>query len=257
MRRAPWIVQGGASGARLRLYCFPYAGGSAASFPGWQAALGPHIEVCALQLPGRGSRFREPALTSMAELADLLARAIGAHDGLPYAFFGHSMGALLAFEVARRLRELGLPPPGRLFVSGAAAPAYRSAPRMLHRMNDDRLVEALRAYDGTPAEALADAELMGVLLPTIRADFAVVENFRYTRQAPLELPLTVLAGKQDTLEALSQVHGWQDETAGAFDVQWFDGGHFFIHGERAAVTSLVARTLAPLAAAASHCRECA
>lgn len=239
MLRSPWLVCQPASRPRLRLYCFPYAGGSAASFAGWQRQLDPAIEVCAVQLPGRGVRFLETPERAFAPLVAGLVTAICAQGALPFSFFGHSMGALLAFEVARALQQQGAAMPQCLMVSGCAAPQYRGAARRWHLLSDADLVAALKDYNGTPPEVLANAELMALLLPMIRADFAAVDGYRYRAAAPLALPLTVLAGRIDERVSERQVEGWQEETTDRCQVHWFEGDHFFINSERDAVLACV------------------
>lgn len=240
----PWLVRPNGPARRLRLYCFPYAGGSAAAFAGWQEALGPDIEVYAVQLPGRGARMGEAPLTDLQDVVRLLAHAIGSQGRAPFAFFGHSLGAMLAFEVTRFLMLHYMPLPLHLFASGCDAPQHRSASKNLHLLPDDELIEALREYNGTPAEVLANGELMALLLPLLRADFGLVESYRYRAGLRLPMPLTVLAGEQDDHIDPLQVQGWSKESAGAFQVHWFEGDHFFINAEREAVQALVRGTLA-------------
>lgn len=247
MRRSthanPWLVRREGPARTLRLFCFPYAGGSAASYAHWQAALPERVEVCALQLPGRGSRFHEAPAASLPALVDALADVVAGQGTLPFAFFGHSLGGLLAFETARRLRTLGAPQPVHLFVSGTSAPARRGAARGLHALPDAALVEELRRYNGTPPEVLANAELMALVLPALRADFALAERYRYEPAAPLDVPLTVLAGADDRVAPPAQADGWRDETRAAFRQLRFDGDHFFIHAQSPAVIGCVSRLL--------------
>lgn len=243
-----WLVRKPQPQARLRLYCFAYAGGSAHQFLPWQAALGPDIEVAAFQLPGRGPRLAEPPIPVMAPLLDTLAERLAAQlhspGHPPFAFFGHSLGGLLAFELARLCRRRGLAMPEHVFVSACNAPRGRPAPRMLHRLDDAGLVEALRDYNGTPPAALADPELMALLLPAIRADFALVENYQYLPGPLLDMPLTVLAGSTDRHVQAERLPRWQEETSAPCALHTFDGGHFFIHEQQQAVAECIRRRLA-------------
>ncbi len=227
------------SARRFRLFCFSYAGGSAAPYLAWQAALPPSIEVCAVQLPGRGPRLLEKPLRSMFQLVEVLAPIIAREADLPFAFFGHSLGGLLAFELARHCRRHWLPMPEHLFVSASSAPGQRRNPKRLHTLDDHALIEALREYNGTPPAALADRELMELLLPAIRADFAVVENYAYGEGAPLDIPISVLAGRQDNHVAPGSLQGWQGETTATCTTHWFDGDHFFIHAQQRAVIDCI------------------
>ena len=246
MRAAPWLLRRPGPQRALRLYCFSYAGGSPGQFLDWQAALGPQVEVCAIQLPGRGARFSEAPCSSLPQLVDTLAAVLAAEPDLPFAFFGHSLGGLIAFELARRLAAGGHAMPQHLFISGCAAPRER-APRVPVRTLDDAaLLRKLAHYNGTPPELLAHAELMELLLPAIRADFALADDYVYRPGPPLALPLTILAGRADRIDRAGAVDGWARESTGPCRVHWFDGDHFFINSQRQAVLDCMARELAGL-----------
>ena len=246
MNSTSWLVSRPAPTRRLRVYCFAYAGGSAASFLPWQNMLPPEIEICAIQLPGRGVRFSEPPYVTMAPLIEKLATLIPAQDRLPFVFFGHSLGGLIAFELARYSLRHGLPLPRRLIVSGAEAPQHRPPPKGIHKLDGDALIAALREYNGTPPELLEHRELMALISPTLRADFALVENYQYQPGAPLDMPLTVFAGKQDSHIEPQQVECWAKESTGAFKVRWFEGDHFFLNSETDAVLAALQDEVASL-----------
>jgi surfactin synthase thioesterase subunit len=231
MPASPWFIDLPPGPSRLRLYCFPYAGGSAAAYLPWRAALDPSIGLSAIQLPGRGARLAEPALRSWAELVPLLAQQIATQPQQPFAFFGHSLGALLAFEVARHAALRHWPTPLRLLVSGAQAPRRWVAGEALDEHDDERACARLAELDGTPPEVLAHRELMALLLPSIRADFAV-----WAGDADADADAATPAGL---------LEGWQHETAGPCTVDWFDGGHFFIHANPARVVSTLNAQLLP------------
>jgi medium-chain acyl-[acyl-carrier-protein] hydrolase len=243
MNPTPWILRRPGGQRRLRLFCFCYAGGNASTFLDWQSALHPEIEVCAIQLPGRGSRFHEPPLEDLSELVATLSILIQKNSTLPFVFFGHSLGGLVAFELARNLRAQGFAMPQELFVSGCPAPRYRSASKGLHRLPDDQLIDELKRYNGTPQEILDNVELMKLVLPTIRADFSLVEDYEYHADRILSLPITVLAGTSEERDSLVQVTGWSDETSGTCRVEWFDGDHFFINSDKASVLKLLGSSL--------------
>ena len=226
-----WLVRQPGVLATTRLYCFSYAGGNARSYLPWQAGLGGGIEVCAIELPGRGARFGERLYQAMPTLIADLNQVIAQSDDIPFAFFGHSLGALVAFELARHRQRSGGPLPHHLFVSGCAAPQHRNPSRGLHRLPAAELIDVLRQYQGTPPEVLMHGELMALLLPTIRADFALAEEYEYHPSPPLSVPLTVLTGKSDERVSLAQAQGWAKETVLPCAVQLFEGGHFFIHDE--------------------------
>jgi medium-chain acyl-[acyl-carrier-protein] hydrolase len=233
---------------QMRLYCFPYAGGSASIFDGWQNALPHGTELRAIQLPGRGTRFNEPALTCWSGLTEAIA-AMVADDPLPSVFFGHSMGALVAFEVARALHAKGRRTPALLIASGCSAPRARPESRIRQSMSDAELIQELESYCGTPAEILEHKELMALLLPMLRADFALVEDYVYRPSPPLACPIVALAGQQDEITA-DQIAAWAQETGGGFDEVWFEGDHFFLNSERDQVLQTIAARLTGLSAAA-------
>lgn len=252
MTKSPlWIVRRPEVSKTFRLFCFPYAGGSAASFIQWQRAVHPQVSICAIQLPGRGERFHEAPYSCLSDLIAVLAREIHALDALPCAFLGHSLGGLLAFELARYQRRHGLPQPQHLFVSGCHAPQFQDLPSAFHSLDDDGLMERLRYYKGTPPDILAHRELMALLLPAIRADFSLAENYQYHADDLLSLPLTVFAGRDDAFCSMDQVYGWQRETTGPCSVQWFDGDHFFIRSRQQEVIDCVNAQLTMLLASST------
>ena len=238
MDSSPWLLRQPNTQRKLRLYCFCYAGGNAAVYAPWQALLDPAIEVCAVQLPGRGERMGEEPYTSVPALIRALALVIGRQDDLPFAFFGHSLGGLLAFELARYHKLHYMRMPEHLFVSGCDAPQYRSPSKRLHQLPDEEFIAVLKDFNGTPPGVLQHRELMELLLPTIRADFALVDDYEYRPGPPLAIPITVLVGRQEE-QTPEQVDGWRKETLAECRVSWFHGDHFFIFPERQAVLELI------------------
>jgi len=228
---------------RVRLYCFSYAGGSATTFKSWQEHVDPAIEINAVQLPGRGARFRERPATSTQEVVTTLTEVIQAQDPLPFALFGHSLGALLAFELTHYCQQNHLPMPVHLFVSGCAAPRYRDPPSGFQNMADERFIEVLKAYKGTPREVLEHEELMQVLLPMLRADFTMADNYIHTARQRLDIPMTVFAGTEDDRVSAKQIHGWRDEAGTTFATHWYAGDHFFINNERDRILGCVSEAL--------------
>jgi medium-chain acyl-[acyl-carrier-protein] hydrolase len=239
------------SDAAVRLICFPYAGGGAAQYLPWRALLQPNIELCAWKLPGRESRLREPPQTRLTELATTLAQVLQPLTDRPFAFFGHSLGALVAFETARGLRRAGLPTPELLFVSGRAAPQLASSDSPIHHLPQAAfLAEIVRRYDGIPQAVLAEPELLKLLLPTLRADLAMLETYRYAEEAPLPCAISAFGGRNDPRTSIASLQKWQHQTVDAFRVEAFPGGHFYLQTERAAVLGSLMRDLAPLLAQA-------
>jgi surfactin synthase thioesterase subunit len=241
----PWISKKARPAARLRLFCFPFSGGGASAFRGWADAL-PTVEVCAVQPPGRESRLREPAFTRMDPLVAALTEAVRPHLEGPFAFFGHSLGAYVALEVARALRREGAPLPLHLFVSASPAPEALVIERPIHALPDRELREELRRYQGTPEEILRNDELMALLLPVVRADFAIYESYRAAAEPPLDVPISAFVGLDDDRAPREQMEGWRAHSSREFSLRVFPGHHFFIHDERPRVLSALRTDLEPL-----------
>ena len=239
MTKTPWLLRTPQTAPILRLICFAYAGGNARMYTQWQKKLGPQIEVCAVQLPGRGARRGEPPFTSLADLIAALTQVMPTTDAVPFAFFGHSLGALIAFELARHFARHQLRMPARLIVSAANAPSRRNAPRGLHRMGDDELIEELKRFNGTPPAVMKYRELLMMALPMIRADFMMSETYRYQGAPLLTVPITVMAAIDDPLTSGEQIAAWAEHTSASCEVHWFNGGHFFISEQADAVLEVI------------------
>ncbi|GAB2934259.1 alpha/beta fold hydrolase [Micromonospora polyrhachis] len=241
---SPWFCGTTRVDASTRLFCFPYAGGNAAAFLPWQPLLGPDVELWVAQLPGRGTRLFETPLPDLDELVARLADVVGEHTDRPYVLFGHSLGALVAFEVARALRRAGLPPPCGLWVAGAEGPQTRVIDQRLHNLPDAELVNALRDYGGTSTELLDDPEMMALLLPGLRADLAVDECYDYRTEPRLELPIHLLLGSRDPHVDRERAEGWSRESNQRIHRHVFPGEHFFLFPHQATITALLATALA-------------
>lgn len=243
-RGNPWLpALGRRPWTRQRLFCFPYGGGGTTSFREWQALLPGTVEVCPVLLPGREARIAETAFDRLPALAAALEEALAPALDLPYAFFGHSVGALVAFELARALRRRGAPPPVHLFVSAHPAPQLPELSRR-HDLPDDELIAELRRFQGTPEEVLDHPELMRLLLPTLRRDFAVAETYEHAIEPPLECPITAFGGLADPRADRVALQPWQQQTRAAFKLRMFPGGHFFLETDRELVLRAVAAELA-------------
>jgi medium-chain acyl-[acyl-carrier-protein] hydrolase len=212
--------------AQIRLFCFPHAGGTTDIFSGWAESLGTRVEVALVQLPGRGQRFREPTITDMTPLIDSLKEAILPYDDMPSAFFGHSMGALVAFELSRSLKEH----PQQikhLFLSACPAPQRR--PRsQVHKMTDAGLIDYLVTIGGTPAEIFQNHELKEVVLPIVRSDFELIENYQFTDQPPLQVPLSLCMGESDPETNIEDISLWGELFSAGCNTRIFPGNHFYI-----------------------------
>ena len=230
----------------IDLWVFPYAGGGAAAFRPWKSVLEPEVTLRLVPLAGRDARFNEPGPTRHADARRYLREALFPQLEEPFAFYGHSMGAHLAWEVARDLRRDELPLPLYLFVSGASAPIY-GPPGPLAILPHDELVERLRTLGGTPPEVLAHEELLEVTLPLIRRDFALAESFRYVAEPPLECPLSAWGGRDD-VNSTSRMEAWGQETASTFRLRMLPGGHFFIREHASTLLEELKRDLARVTA---------
>jgi len=228
--------------ADMRLFCFPYAGGGVHTFRAWADNLPKSVEVCPVQLPGRGARMMEAPFTQMGPLVQTAAEALLPHLDKPFAFFGHSMGALVSFELARQLRKQNSPEPSRLFVSGCFAPNIPD-PYPLHDLPDSEFLEGLRRLNGMPQEALENAELIHLLLPTLRADCTVTETYTYTDRPPLNCPISAFGGLQDHLLSRDDLDGWRQQTTASFSLRMFPGDHFFLQTAQPLLLQILSREL--------------
>jgi len=228
---------------RFRLFCFPYCGGGALFYKDWAAHVPADVEIGAIQLPGRECRFGEKLITSMAGLIPPLRAALGDHLEVPYAFFGHSLGSLVGFELARQLSASGVSPPAHLFVSGRHG-AHLPSPRPYkHTMSDAELIGVLRNFNGTPAAIFDEPDLMNLFLPILRADFSILETYVGAHAAPLECPITAFGGLQDATAAVGDLHSWQSLTRRDFRVRSFPGDHFYLKAHYPAVLNEIAAAL--------------
>jgi surfactin synthase thioesterase subunit len=232
--------------ARLRLFCFPYAGVGASAYRAWAGDFDATVEVCPVQLPGREDRLGVPAFTRIEPLVDAVAAAIRPYLDRPYALFGHSLGALVAFELTRLLRRVGAPQPLHLFVSGRRAPQLPIRDEVLHTKPDAELKEELRRFNGTPEAALQHEELMALVLPLLRADFAVHETYTYRPEPPLAMPISAFGGQGDPEVPEENLTAWKEQTTKGFKLRMFPGDHFYLQASRGPLLTAVAEDLRPL-----------
>lgn len=245
----PWLVQPRPNPqAALRLFCFPHAGSGSSVYRTWPEGLPPSVELVAVELPGRDTRFKERPAHRLAELVPAIADGLAGELSRPFAFYGHSMGALISYELTRELRRRGAPLPRHLFVSGRRAPQLPEPAPMFDR-SEEAFVAGLRQLGGVPEAVLAEAELMAIFLPILRADFSIGDTAVIAPEPPLPVPITALGGLADQRASLEELHAWRAQTSAAFDVETFPGGHFFHQSERAAFFGSLGRRLAAVAAA--------
>jgi medium-chain acyl-[acyl-carrier-protein] hydrolase len=227
---------------RCRLFCFPHAGGNALFFRPWQRLMPSDIDVCPVELPGRGARIPERPFRRMDQLVDTLCDVFGPVLTAPFAFFGHSMGAYIAFELARRLRSADGSPAMHLFVSGTQAPGRAARRSVMHAMPDDHLIAALTEFGGTPPAVMARHELVTALLPTMRADLELAETYRAPGSSRVPCPITAFGGADDKIDRHS-VEMWSSFTEGRFRAKIFSGGHFYLSNASNALADEIVRDL--------------
>jgi surfactin synthase thioesterase subunit len=229
--------------ARIRLFCFPYAGGSSLIYRNWPTNLSEEVEVYLLELPGRGNRIREPAHTRLDALVQDIFKVIIPYLSKPFAFFGHSMGALVGFELSRYLRRVQAPVPAQLFVSGRSAPQIVDADPPTYDLPEAEFIQAVRSLNGTPREVLEHPELMSLMIPLLRADFSVCQTYSYTVEPPLDCPITALGGLQDNEVARENLEAWREHTTSDFKLRMLPGDHFFLNSCQAQLLRIVSQGL--------------
>lgn len=236
-------VPPGDGSARLRLFCIPHAGGSASAFSGWDQGLPLDVQVCPVQLPGRQNRLAEVPFTRMESLVAALAAVLAKCDDLPFVLLGHSMGGLAAFELARELRRIGAPPPAALVATGCRAPHLPAGTPRIAALSDADFVSALRRFNGIPDGILDQPELVELLMPALRADFALCEAYRFHPAPQLDCPIFAYGGKNVGDVRFDQLAPWHVHTTGPFRIRTFAGGHFFIDESRTEVLAALGEDL--------------
>jgi surfactin synthase thioesterase subunit len=212
----------------VRVFCFPYAGGAAEIYRGWQRWFPEQVDICLVHLPGRGKRISEQALNQLSSLVNEVADRMRLESDTPYALYGHSMGALVSFELSRELRRRHSAGPQHLFVSGHCAPQWPRNEPAICNLPDDQFVAELKRFNGTPGEVLDNREFIQLFIGALRADFQIVETYEYRSGEPLSCPITVYGGLQDEHVPKESCLAWQEQTSASCKVRMFKGDHFFI-----------------------------
>ena len=212
-------------------------------FRNWPRYLPSEIEVCAIQYPGRGSRLAEPLSEDVVDVMNRIYDDLQPFFKKPFAFFGHSMGALVSYEFARRLQREKQPGPFELFVSGCTGPHVRSIDEPTYNLPEPEFIAELRRLQGTPAEVLENAELMQLMMPIIRADFKASQTYKYNPGPPLACPIRAFGGLKDEMVPREKVEAWSEHTTGSFRAQMLPGDHFFLNSSQSLLTRIVAQEL--------------
>ena len=242
--KSSWIVTPRTNNkAKIRLFCFPYSGAAASIYYPWVDILPGSIEVCAIQYPGHGNRVSETLFYDLDGLLDVAQEALLPYFDKPFAFFGHSMGALVGYELARRLKKTQVKQPDLLFVSGHNAPFLPDLSEPLHNLEEKEFIFRLRELNGTPDEVLQDPELREILIPILRADFSVCETYQYENDQLLDCPICACGGLQDKYVDREGLTAWGKLTTGEFTARFFPGDHFYINTERMYLLMAIAQEL--------------
>jgi surfactin synthase thioesterase subunit len=230
--------------AAVRLYCFPHAGGAPVAFFPWNGLLGAEIECVGVQYPGRAQRWREAACVSLRELVEEILSGWGARQEKTFAFYGHSFGGLVAFELARQLRRAGMPGPVWLFVGSSRAPQLDLLDSPIHELPDEAFLEALQSrYGAIPAAIREDPAVMDLFLGPMRADLTAYERYRMEEDAALTIPVTAFSGSEDHAVPSGCMEGWSLQTEAGFELKVVPGGHFFPQETLRTVTGTIRKRL--------------
>jgi len=238
-----WVKPRPGSNFKIRLFCFPYSGASASQYFPWLNLIRSDVEILPVELPGHGSRLSEPARVNLEDLVSDAADGLLPFLDRPFAFFGHSLGALIGFELARLLHDRYHQMPVHLFVSGHPAPQLPDPATHIHHLPEPGFVEKLREMNGMDESILAHPELRELLIPVLRADFQACETYHFLPGEPLSCPLTAMGGLQDAYVSRGDMQAWSIHTRGPFKLRMIPGDHFFLNTARWMVVQAVAQDL--------------
>jgi medium-chain acyl-[acyl-carrier-protein] hydrolase len=231
--------------ASKRLFCFPFGGGGASVFHSWADAMGADIEVCALALPGREGRYGEPREKDIKRVIENIVQALEGYQDKPFAMFGYSLGALLAFEACRKLRRRDMKMPQQLFIAALGAPQLPPPHPPISSLQDGEFIQHVEDYYQPQGEAWNNIELREFLLPVLRDDIALYESYGYRQEPPLACPIDVFAGGEDRATPVESTRYWSEQTTDKMTHHMFNGGHFFIDNGLHEIQDLVAQSLSP------------
>ncbi len=237
-----WIMRP-KSNPRLRLFCFPYAGGSASIFRRWSEGLPTEVEVCPVYLPGREHRFHEPGFTDIHALAEALSDALLSYTDIPFALCGYSMGAEICYVWACHLRKQYGKEPAHMIVAAQRAPQLPSRNAPIHQLPDKEFLDGVYRLGGTPTAAMQNKELMELMLPTLRADFTLYETYTHVPDEPFTCSMSAFYGEQDRFVSAVELVSWREQTRGLFTLTGIPGNHFFLHSAQELFLQAVSREL--------------
>ncbi len=237
-RNQKWIRRYPNPEAGVRLFCLPFAGGSAVVFHPWPAGL-PSLEVCAVELPGRGSRFSERPMSDLKRLVAALATGIMPYLDKPYALFGYSLGAVIAFELAQHLRHHALPAPVQLLVAARRAPHLADIRPPIYNLPEAQFLREIHKYNGTPMTVFQDPDLRALFLPVLRADFQITDTYICSADDPLDCPITAFGGLQDETVSQQALGEWGQYTRSHFALHMFEGDHFFLKSQQRSLLAAI------------------
>ncbi len=223
----------------VRLVCFHYGGGSSASFYSWKDNISPNVELLAINLPGRGSSIDKPLLDNIEDVTNIILKYIKHYIGKPLVFFGHSLGSLISFEVAKAMKEQQLKQPAHLILSGCMAPQNLYKRNKTSRLSDKEFREALEIYNGTSQEVMNESSLMGLFLPIIKADISIIDNYKYRGNDPLDCDITTIGGREDPTVSLEDIYPWKSHTIRKYTHHTLTGDHFFIRSNKEKLLGIV------------------
>ena len=247
LHKTPWLVRTKVNPeAALRLFCFPYAGGGATIFHSWPAKLPSHLEILSVQPPGRQGRWREEAFTRVRPMVESIRQALLPLLDKPFVFFGHSLGSVVCYELARLLRSKQDPLPQQLYLSGHRAPQLDEVRPPTFHLSDSKFRQELHRLNGTPQEVLQNPELLELMLPLLRADFEAAETYQFEPGRPLEIPFSVFGGLRDEDVPRQDLEPWSEHTRASFRLRMLPGNHFFLHSDEDDLLRLLSQDLSRL-----------
>lgn len=237
--KSPWISSIRNDDVNYRLFCFPFAGAGSNVYRSWISDLSPEIDVCPIQLPGRENRMNEKAIDNVHDMASQIATEIEPYTDVPFAFFGHCIGALIAYELVVTMQKLNMNTPDHIYLSAFRSPEYTNPNRELYQLDDAEFKSEIKEYGGFSDYILNNDEIMKTIMPMLRADFALHENYRYPGNESVECPISLLCGDQDHIVKKEHMQNWSNVSNHDVNLTMISGGHFFINERKEDILNLI------------------